>query len=393
MDDLHRNYIDGDWVDGEAIADINPSNTDEIVGRLCAGSGRRRRARHRRRQGGVSGMVAFRHPAAPRRPQGGRRRDPGAARGTRRPARARGGQDAGRRHRRDGAGRRRSSISSPARRCGCPARVVPSVRPGIEVEHDPRADRRRRASSRRGTSRSPSPPGRSRRRSATATRWSSSRPIWCRAAPGRSSTSCTAPACPRACSTWSWARARWSARRSSIRPTSTPSPSPARSIPAARWPTPRSSCMRKFQLEMGGKNPLVVLDDADLDVAVECGDQRLLLLDRAALHRLVAAGRDRGHPRQVRRRADRAAEEPQGRQCLQGGHAYRPGGRSEPAQAGRGLYPHRPRGRRQAALGRRAAQPRDPRLLPAAGAVRRDDAQDDASTARRSSGRWRASSG
>jgi len=28
--------------------------------------------------------------------------------------------------------------------------------------------------------------------------------------------------------------------------------------------------MRKFQLEMGGKNPLVVLDDADLAVAAEC---------------------------------------------------------------------------------------------------------------------------
>jgi len=28
--------------------------------------------------------------------------------------------------------------------------------------------------------------------------------------------------------------------------------------------------MRKFQLEMGGKNPFVVLDDADLDTAVEC---------------------------------------------------------------------------------------------------------------------------
>ncbi|WP_394887881.1 aldehyde dehydrogenase family protein [Mesorhizobium sp. AaZ16] len=28
--------------------------------------------------------------------------------------------------------------------------------------------------------------------------------------------------------------------------------------------------MRKFQLEMGGKNPLVVLDDANLDIAVEC---------------------------------------------------------------------------------------------------------------------------
>ena len=28
--------------------------------------------------------------------------------------------------------------------------------------------------------------------------------------------------------------------------------------------------MKKFQLEMGGKNPLVVLDDADLKVAVDC---------------------------------------------------------------------------------------------------------------------------
>jgi len=28
--------------------------------------------------------------------------------------------------------------------------------------------------------------------------------------------------------------------------------------------------MRKFQLEMGGKNPLVILDDADLDTAVDC---------------------------------------------------------------------------------------------------------------------------
>ena len=30
------------------------------------------------------------------------------------------------------------------------------------------------------------------------------------------------------------------------------------------------AAMKKFQLEMGGKNPLVVLDDADLGVAVEC---------------------------------------------------------------------------------------------------------------------------
>ena len=31
--------------------------------------------------------------------------------------------------------------------------------------------------------------------------------------------------------------------------------------------------MAKAQLEMGGKNPMVVLDDADLDVAVECAVQ------------------------------------------------------------------------------------------------------------------------
>jgi aldehyde dehydrogenase (NAD+) len=32
----------------------------------------------------------------------------------------------------------------------------------------------------------------------------------------------------------------------------------------------RKGHIAKFQLEMGGKNPLVVLDDADLDIAVEC---------------------------------------------------------------------------------------------------------------------------
>jgi aldehyde dehydrogenase (NAD+) len=35
----------------------------------------------------------------------------------------------------------------------------------------------------------------------------------------------------------------------------------------------RRGPMAKFQLEMGGKNPLVVLDDADLDVAVSCAVQ------------------------------------------------------------------------------------------------------------------------
>ena len=48
--------------------------------------------------------------------------------------------------------------------------------------------------------------------------------------------------------------------------------SPARSPPAGKVAQTciASDPMKKVQLEMGGKNPLVVLDDADLKVAVEC---------------------------------------------------------------------------------------------------------------------------
>jgi aldehyde dehydrogenase (NAD+) len=43
------------------------------------------------------------------------------------------------------------------------------------------------------------------------------------------------------------------------------------SVPTGRHVASASTPhMRKLQLEMGGKSPLVVLDDADLDVAVEC---------------------------------------------------------------------------------------------------------------------------
>ena len=42
----------------------------------------------------------------------------------------------------------------------------------------------------------------------------------------------------------------------------------------------------RVQMEMGGKNPLVVLDDADLDRAVAMRHRRRLLPDRTALHRL-----------------------------------------------------------------------------------------------------------
>ena len=32
MEDLHKNLIDGEWVGGEGIPNINPSNTNEVVG-------------------------------------------------------------------------------------------------------------------------------------------------------------------------------------------------------------------------------------------------------------------------------------------------------------------------------------------------------------------------
>ena len=48
-------------------------------------------------------------------------------------------------------------------------------------------------------------------------------------------------------------------------------PSPARSPRvAARGGLCAAEPMKKMQLEMGGKNPLVVLDDADLKTAVDC---------------------------------------------------------------------------------------------------------------------------
>jgi aldehyde dehydrogenase (NAD+) len=37
--DLHRNYIAGEWVGGEAVPDINPSNTNEVVGYYARATG------------------------------------------------------------------------------------------------------------------------------------------------------------------------------------------------------------------------------------------------------------------------------------------------------------------------------------------------------------------
>ena len=80
---------------------------------------------------------------------------------------------------------------------------------------------------------------------------------------------------------------------------------------------------RKFQLEMGGKNPTVVLDDADLKVAVEtvaqsaffstgqrCTASSRIIVTEGIHDKFVAA-------------LDRAGEEPQGRRCAREGDRHR----------------------------------------------------------------------
>jgi aldehyde dehydrogenase (NAD+) len=38
MAETYRNYIDGEWVDGEAVANINPSNTNDVLGHYVRGT-------------------------------------------------------------------------------------------------------------------------------------------------------------------------------------------------------------------------------------------------------------------------------------------------------------------------------------------------------------------
>ena len=86
------------------------------------------------------------------------------------------------------------------------------------------------------------------------------------------------------------------ARRSSNIPASTKSPSPARPKSAASIRKATANSTKKLSLELGGKSPFVVFDDADLDSAVEglvdaiwfnqgqvcCAGSRLLVQERVA---------------------------------------------------------------------------------------------------------------
>ena len=74
--------------------------------------------------------------------------------------------------------------------------------------------------------------------------------------------------------------------------------------------------LKKVSLELGGKSPNVVFDDADLDAAIRRRGQRHLLQPRPVLLRRLAPVRREEHLRQSGRRRGRRGEEDQGRSGL-----------------------------------------------------------------------------
>ena len=134
------------------------------------------------------------------------------------------------------------------------------------------------------------------------------------------------------------------------------------------------ACARRgirVQLEMGGKNPLVVLDDADLEVAVDCALQGAYFSTGqrcTASSRLVVTSGI--HDRFVERLVERL-------ESVQVGHALEPSTAIGPVVDERQLAPgprlpgDRTRRGRRARVRRPPARATDARPLPRASAVRR----------------------
>ena len=77
----------------------------------------------------------------------------------------------------------------------------------------------------------------------------------------------------------------------------------------------------RVQLEMGGKNPLIVLDDADLAMAVSCAVNGAYFQDGAAVHGVEPYHRHGWHSRSIRRRDGRAHGHARRRRRAEAGHA------------------------------------------------------------------------
>ena len=265
------NYIGGAWLPARSGATdpvVDPA-TGEVARR--GGVQRRGRRRRRGRRPPPAPSTSGRAPTPRRAQRAARTRWPTPSRPTSTTlARARDRQ-------RRQAGRRSSSSrwTSPSTTGGSspPARRFLEGRAAGEYMEDhtsfaaARPARRRRVDRRRGTTRSTWPRGRSGRRSPRATPSCSSRPSsrrsprcgWRRSPPTSSRP---------ACSTSSPARARPPAPRSCSTPTSRWCRSPATSPPGKVIARAAADSLKRVHLELGGKAPVIVFDDADVDAVV-----------------------------------------------------------------------------------------------------------------------------
>ena len=104
------------------------------------------------------------------------------------------------------------------------------------------------------------------------------------------------------------------------------SPSPARCAPACRSPRAPRRDVKRVHLELGGKAPVIVFDDADIEAAAEgiaVAGYFNAGQDCTAATRVLAAP---AHPRRLRRGAGRVRQERgQGRPARRRGRAARPG--------------------------------------------------------------------
>ena len=111
--------------------------------------------------------------------------------------------------------------------------------------------------------------------------------------------------------------------------------------------------MIRTQLEMGGKNPLIVAADADLDKAVTLAARGWLRPDRPGLHRDQPRDRRAGGRTRVHRASRRPARSLKVGPGLQSGLADGPGRQQGPARDRPRIYRDRPAGRREAGRRRR----------------------------------------
>ena len=116
--------------------------------------------------------------------------------------------------------------------------------------------------------------------------------------------------------------------------------------------------LKRVHLELGGKAPVVVFDDADMETALETIAGHRLLQRRPGLHGRDARARRQGRLRRRRQRPGRAGQGPDARRRARRRHDARAAQQRAPARARRGLP--RAQGRRTSRSSPAASSPTCP---------------------------------